>query len=149
MRYAVTEPNAGSDARTLETHRRPRHGAGDWVINGEKWFVTGPDNTDFMVVQAMVVDGGDRLPTLFFVDYDGPASGCRPIPPTRTPSPTATRSSCSRTFAFRIRRGSGAIGAADELANEWFVERADPHRRALHGCDGAAAHARRRVGDEA
>ena len=30
---------------------------GDWVINGEKWFVTGPDNTDFMVVQAMVVEG--------------------------------------------------------------------------------------------
>ena len=53
--YAVTEPNAGSDARTLET-TAVRDGDG-WVINGEKWFVTGPDNTDFMVVQAMVVEG--------------------------------------------------------------------------------------------
>ena len=37
--YAVTEPNAGSDARTLET-TAVRDGS-DWVLNGEKWFVTG------------------------------------------------------------------------------------------------------------
>jgi acyl-CoA dehydrogenase len=53
--YAVTEPNAGSDARRLET-TAVRDGSG-WVINGEKWFVTGPDITDFMIVQAAVVDG--------------------------------------------------------------------------------------------
>ena len=34
--------------------------------------MTGPDNTDFMIVQAMVVEGDERLPTLFFVDYDTP-----------------------------------------------------------------------------
>jgi alkylation response protein AidB-like acyl-CoA dehydrogenase len=69
--YAVTEPGAGSDARTLAT-TAVRDGDG-WVLNGEKWFVTGPDNTDFMVVQAMVVDGDHRQPTLFFVDYDTPS----------------------------------------------------------------------------
>ena len=45
---------------------------GDYVLNGEKWFVTGPDDTDFMIFHANVVDGERRLPTLFLVDYDTP-----------------------------------------------------------------------------
>ena len=117
--YAVTEPNAGSDARTLET-TAARDGS-SWVLNGEKWFVTGPDNTDFMVVQAQVVDGDRRLPTLFFVDYDTPGLRMRADP------------SYMHTFADRhpqfvledVRVGDearlGAVGAADDLANEWFV----------------------------
>lgn len=117
--YAVTEPNAGSDARNLET-TAVRDGSG-WVLNGEKWFVTGPDNTDFMVVQAMVVDGGDRLPTLFFVDYDAPGVRMKADP------------AYMHTFAdrhpqfvledVRIPDSArlGGIGAADDLANEWFV----------------------------
>ena len=103
--YAVTEPNAGSDARTLET-TAVRDGA-DWVINGEKWFVTGPDNTDFMVVQAMVVEGDERRPTLFFVDYDAPGvthEGRSGLHAHVRRSPPAVR--CSRTSACRMRRGS-------------------------------------------
>jgi alkylation response protein AidB-like acyl-CoA dehydrogenase len=117
--YAVTEPNAGSDARTLETTAM-RDGAG-WVINGEKWFVTGPDNTDFMVVQAMVVDGGDPKPTLFFVDYD--ASGL-----TRKADPDYMHTFADRHPQWLLENVRvpdsarlGGIGAADELANEWFV----------------------------
>ena len=35
---------------------------GDYVLNGEKWFVTGPpDDTDFMIFHCVVVDG-DRAP---------------------------------------------------------------------------------------
>ncbi len=117
--YAVTEPNAGSDARTLET-TAVRDG-GDWVINGEKWFVTGPDNTDFMIVQAMVVEGDTRLPTLFFVDYDLPGVRMQYDP------------NYMHTFADRhpqfvledVRVPDaarlGGVGAADDLSNEWFV----------------------------
>ena len=117
--YAVTEPGAGSDARTLAT-TAVRDGS-DWVINGEKWFVTGPDNTDFMVVQAMVIDGDDRLPTLFLVDYDLPGVRMQYDP------------DYMHTFADRhpqfvledVRVPDGArlgdVGAADALANEWFV----------------------------
>jgi len=117
--YAVTEPNAGSDARTLAT-TAVRDGT-DWVINGEKWFVTGPDNTDFMIVQVSVVDGAERRPTLFLVDYDAP--GVR----------LAYDPSYMHTFADRhpqfvledVRVPDsarlGAVGAADDLANEWFV----------------------------
>jgi alkylation response protein AidB-like acyl-CoA dehydrogenase len=117
--YAVTEPGAGSDARTLAT-TAVRDGS-DWVINGEKWFVTGPDNTDFMVVQAMVVEGDERLPTLFLVDYDVPGVRMQDDP------------NYMHTFADRhpqfVLEGVrvpdaarlGGIGAADDLTNEWFV----------------------------
>ncbi len=117
--YAVTEPGAGSDARTLAT-TAVRDGRG-WVINGEKWFVTGPDNTDFMIVQAMVVDGESRLPTLFLVDYDLPGVRMQYDP------------NYMHTFADRhpqfvledVRVPDaarlGGVGEADNLANEWFV----------------------------
>jgi acyl-CoA dehydrogenase len=117
--YAVTEPNAGSDARTLAT-TATRDGS-DWLINGEKWFVTGPDNTDFMVVQAMVVDGDERLPTLFFVDYD--TKGL-----TKKADPDYMHTFADRHPQFLLEdvrvpdsARLGGIGAADDLANAWFV----------------------------
>jgi len=117
--YAVTEPGAGSDARALEA-TAVRDGAG-WVLNGEKWFVTGPDVTDFMIVQVMVEEAGDRLPTLFLVDYDTPGLRMQADP------------DYMHTFADRHPQfvledvhvpdsaRLGGIGAADDLANEWFV----------------------------
>ena len=117
--YAVTEPGAGSDARTLAT-TAVRDG-GDWVINGEKWFVTGPDNTDFMIVQAMVAEGESRRPTLFLVDYDLPGVRMQYDP------------NYMHTFADRhpqfvledVRVPDaarlGGVGEADNLANQWFV----------------------------
>jgi acyl-CoA dehydrogenase len=117
--YAVTEPNAGSDARSLET-TAVRDGA-DWVLNGEKWFVTGPDITDFMIVQVAVVDGDQRLPTLFLVDYDTP--GLR-----KSYDPNYMHTFADRHPQFvledvRVPDSArlGAVGAADDLANEWFV----------------------------
>ena len=117
--YAVTEPNAGSDARTLAS-TAVRDGS-DWVLNGEKWFVTGPDITDFMIVQVAVVDGERRLPTLFLVDYDTP--GLR-----KSYDPNYMHTFADRHPQFvledvRVPDSArlGEVGAADDLANEWFV----------------------------
>jgi len=117
--YAVTEPDAGSDARTLAT-TAVRDGD-EWVLNGEKWFVTGPDNTDFMVVQAMVVDGDRRQPTLFFVDYDLPG-----VRMAADPAYMHTYADRHPQFVLEDVRVPdslrlGDVGAADDLANEWFV----------------------------
>jgi alkylation response protein AidB-like acyl-CoA dehydrogenase len=117
--YAVTEPNAGSDARRLET-TAVRDGS-DWVINGEKWFVTGPDITDFMIVQAAVVDGDERRPTLFLVDYDTPG-----VRMSYDPSYMHTFADRHPQFVLEDVRVPdsarlGDVGAADDLANEWFV----------------------------
>jgi acyl-CoA dehydrogenase len=65
--YAITEPNAGSDIGNLQT--KATWVDGGYVLNGQKWFVTGGDRAVFLLVVASV----DGQPTIFFVDRD--ASG--------------------------------------------------------------------------
>jgi acyl-CoA dehydrogenase len=68
--YAVTEEHAGSDPSGIATTAH-RTDAG-FRIDGEKWFVTSGDVAAVYIVMANVVDGGERLPTLFLVDRDTP-----------------------------------------------------------------------------
>ena len=49
--FAITEPGAGSDARSIRTTAR-REGD-EWVINGEKTFITGGNDADFTMVFAV------------------------------------------------------------------------------------------------
>ncbi|MEA2549400.1 MAG: acyl-CoA dehydrogenase [Chloroflexota bacterium] len=127
--YAITEPNAGSDARTLEATAVRDPSTDGYVLNGEKWFVTGPpDETDFMIFHCLVGgdDGGpggvDPQPTLFLVDYDTPGV-------TMTHDPDYTHTFADRHPQFvledvRVPASAilGGLGRADELTNEWFVE---------------------------
>ena len=120
--YAITEPNAGSDARTLQATATRDATTGDWVLNGEKWFVTGPDDTDFMIFHAIAVDGDERRPTLFLVDYDTPG-----LKMTNDPDYTHTFADRHPQFVLEdvhVKADAvlGAVGTADELTNEWFVE---------------------------
>ena len=124
--YAITEPNAGSDARTLAATARRDPASGDYILNGEKWFVTGPpEETDFMIFHcnAVVAAGlDDPQPTLFLVDYDTPGV-------TMQHDPDYTHTFADRHPQFvledvRVPASAilGGIGRADELTNEWFVE---------------------------
>ena len=122
--YAITEPNAGSDARTLAATATRDPATGDYVLDGEKWFVTGPpDETDFMIFHCVVVEpDGERRPTLFLVDYDMPGVTMK-----RDPDYTHTFADRHPQFVLenvRVPRAAilGGIGRADELTNEWFVE---------------------------
>ncbi len=122
--YAITEPGAGSDARTLQATAVRDPATGDYLLNGEKWFVTGPpDETDFMIFHGVVVEpGGDRRPTLFLVDYDTPGVELR-----HDPDYTHTFADRHPQFVLsdvRVPASAilGGIGQADELTNEWFVE---------------------------
>ena len=65
--YAVTEAEAGSDPGGIAIDCGRRRTAG-WRINGEKWFVTSGDVARVLIVMANVVDGADRLPTLFLIE---------------------------------------------------------------------------------
>jgi acyl-CoA dehydrogenase len=120
--YAITEPGAGSDARTLQATATRDGRSGEWILNGEKWFVTGPDDTDFMIFHCLVVDGDRRLPTLFLVDYDAPG-----VRMSHDPDYTHTFADRHPQFVLedvRVRDDAilGEVGTADELTNEWFVE---------------------------
>jgi alkylation response protein AidB-like acyl-CoA dehydrogenase len=68
--FAITEPGAGSDARSIRTSA-VRDGE-EWVINGEKTFITGGNEADFCMVFA-VTDrerGANGGVTCFLVDRD-------------------------------------------------------------------------------
>ncbi len=95
---------------------------GTWRLNGEKWFVTGPDDTDFMIFHAIAVDGDRRLPTLFLVDYDTAGVTLK-----YDPDYTHTFADRHPQFVLEdVRVGDdailGGVGEADALTNEWFVE---------------------------
>jgi len=121
--YAVTEPGAGSDARALAATAVRDSATGEYLLNGEKWFVTGPpDETDFMIFHCLVVDGDERRPTLFLVDYDTPGV-------TMTHDPAYMHTFADRHPQFvledvRVPAAAilGGVGQADVLTNEWFVE---------------------------
>ncbi|EHR63250.1 acyl-CoA dehydrogenase family protein [Saccharomonospora cyanea] len=68
--FAITEPGAGSDAKAIRTTAR-RDGS-DWVINGEKTFITGGNEADFAMVFAVTdpEKGANGGVTCFLVDRD-------------------------------------------------------------------------------
>jgi acyl-CoA dehydrogenase len=70
--FALTEPEAGSDATRIRT--RAERAEGGWVLNGRKHFITGGHHADFALVFA-VTDAEKRAHggiTAFFVDRDTP-----------------------------------------------------------------------------
>jgi acyl-CoA dehydrogenase len=68
--FAITEPGAGSDARAIRT-KAVREGD-DWIITGEKTFITGGNEADFCMVFAVTDPdrGADGGVTCFLVDRD-------------------------------------------------------------------------------
>ncbi len=71
--FAMTEPDAGSDTRNLKT--TAVKDGNEWVINGEKTFITGGNDADFTMVIAVTdkelhaKTGRDGV-TCFIVDRD-------------------------------------------------------------------------------
>ena len=67
--FAMTEPSpgAGADPSMLATHA-VRDGD-DYVINGVKWFITGAEGADYVIIMARMEDGSA---TMFLSDMDRP-----------------------------------------------------------------------------
>lgn len=71
--FAMTEPGAGSDTRNIRT--TAVKDGNEWVINGEKTFITGGNEADFVMVMAITdkekhrASGRDGV-TCFIVDRD-------------------------------------------------------------------------------
>jgi acyl-CoA dehydrogenase len=80
--FALTEPGAGSDARSIQT-RAVRDG-GDWVIRGTKQFISHADHADYVILVA--VTGEDETSkgmrprfTTLLVDKDLPGVEVTPV----------------------------------------------------------------------
>ena len=67
--FAMTEPSpgAGSDPSMLST-TATKDGDG-YIINGTKWFITGADGADFVIIMARLDDGSA---TMFLSDMNAP-----------------------------------------------------------------------------
>jgi acyl-CoA dehydrogenase len=78
---AMTEPDAGSDVRSMKCAAR-RDGT-DWVLNGTKHFISHADAADFIIVFAATGEedtpsGTKKRITGFLVDRDTPGFEIRP-----------------------------------------------------------------------
>lgn len=111
--FALTEPGAGSDARAITTSAR-RDGD-DWVITGQKTFITNGNDADYAIVFA-VTDPERRGVTAFLVDR---AAGW-----TSTPIPTMGSWHEPATLFFddvRVPASAvlGEVHKGFELAMRW------------------------------
>jgi alkylation response protein AidB-like acyl-CoA dehydrogenase len=109
--FAITEPGAGSDARNIRTTARPD--GGDYVINGEKTFITRGNEADFVMVFAVVPDAGV---TCFLVDRDMGWKS-EPIPTMGEWGPASLVFEDVRVPAGNIL---GEVGQGFDLAMAWI-----------------------------
>ena len=66
--YAITESESGSELDVSATAKKVD---GGYIVNGEKWYVTGANHADFFFIQAVIHDGYDEIgDALFFLDMD-------------------------------------------------------------------------------
>jgi alkylation response protein AidB-like acyl-CoA dehydrogenase len=118
--YAVTEAEAGSDPGAVTTTAVAT--GGGWRINGEKWFVTSGDVARVLIVMANVVDGPERLPTLFLIEPSAPG-----VAFVDDPKFTHNYPHGHPTIRFsEVEVGPaaviGGVGAGEELQRAWFTE---------------------------
>jgi acyl-CoA dehydrogenase len=112
--WAVTEPGAGSDVGSIVT-KAVKHG-GDWVINGEKWFVTDADNATFFIVLAWA---GEEQ-SLFLVPRDNP--GVRIVRyPRFMHDPYISKHAEMRFEDCRVPDSDRVPSSGQEGAKAWFT----------------------------
>jgi acyl-CoA dehydrogenase len=118
--YAVTEAEAGSDPGGISSTAVATDAG--WRINGEKWFVTSGDVARVLIVMANVVDGSDRLPTLFLIEPSAPG-----VEYVDNPRFTHNYPHGHPTIRFTdVEVGPdaaiGGIGEGEALQRAWFTE---------------------------
>ena len=144
--FAITEPGAGSDARNIRTSA-VRDGD-EWVINGEKTFITFGDIADFVMVFAVTdkEKGANGGVTCFLVDREAGWTSA-PIPTMGQWGPASLSFQDVRVPHSAIL---GEEGRGFELAMRWIGKgRYMLPARALGACERLVEmgmeHARNRV----
>jgi alkylation response protein AidB-like acyl-CoA dehydrogenase len=117
--FAITEPGAGSDAANIKM--RARRDGDDWILTGEKTFITGGNEADFAIVVAVtdpdrdVRDGGS---TAFLVDR---SMGWR-SEPIQTMGEGGPASLVFDDVRVPARNVLGEVGQGFKLGMEWIIK---------------------------
>jgi alkylation response protein AidB-like acyl-CoA dehydrogenase len=80
MAFAITEPDAGSNSHEITT--TARRDGDEWVLRGQKVWISGVDQADAMLVVGKLADSGKGTlrPALFVVPTDAPGLTAHRIP---------------------------------------------------------------------
>ncbi len=62
--FGLTEPNSGSDPGSMRTHAKQQGPDGDYVLNGQKMWITNSPIADVAVVWAKTLDHGSNTPVI-------------------------------------------------------------------------------------
>ncbi len=62
--FGLTEPNSGSDPGSMRTHARQLAPGGDYVLSGQKFWITNSPIADVMIVWAKTLDFGSDTPVI-------------------------------------------------------------------------------------
>ena len=115
--YAVTEPGAGSDTGNLKTTAEKK---GDhYIINGEKWFVTGGEKGLAVIVHTLTAPGEE---TLFLVDHGTPGMRIKRTPRFMNRSLDEHPEFVFEDCAVHESQMLGKLGEADSISKAWFRE---------------------------
>jgi alkylation response protein AidB-like acyl-CoA dehydrogenase len=122
--YAVTEADAGSDPSGISTVAVPTGdgGAGGYRISGEKWFVTSGDVARVLIVVANVLEGGEKLSTLFLVEPDANGVEFVDDPPFTHFYPHGHPTIRFTDVEVGADAVVGGVGMGDEIQRRWFTE---------------------------
>ncbi|MEJ2128788.1 MAG: acyl-CoA/acyl-ACP dehydrogenase [Woeseiaceae bacterium] len=131
--YAITEAGPGSDVAGIEA--TATKDGDDYILNGEKWYVTSGNLADFFWFQAVLPDEEDEA--LFLVD-----AGTDGIEIIETPKFTHTYAAHHPTYRFNNVRVSsaqrvGKPGDGMAFTHSWFR-----HERLMIGARSCGAAAR-------
>ena len=118
--YAVTERDAGSDPSGIASTAERTDGG--YRLNGEKWFVTGGDHAAVYVVMANLIDGADRLPTLFVVDAQLPGIEIVDDPAFTHNYPDGHPTIRFTDVEIADTEVIGGVGNGEDLQRSWFTE---------------------------
>jgi len=120
---AMTEPQAGSDLRSMKTTALP-HG-GDFIINGTKHFISHADHADFVILFAASGEensarGKRKLITAFLIDKGAPGFEVRPG--YRNVSHRGYTNSILQFTDCRVPKSAvlGEVHRGFEVANTWL-----------------------------
>ena len=135
--FALTEPSGGSDpARAIRT--TAVLDGDEWVLNGEKTFISGADRADFGITFARTdPDKGRNGITCFIIDTDSPGFHVRRVVHTLRSSHYATELEYDN---LRVPRANvlGEVNRGFAIANDRLTRQRIPYAA---GCIGVAIRA--------
>lgn len=112
--FCLTEPNAGSDVAAIES--RARRDGDDYVIDGEKVYISGGSVADYVIFFAKTGDDGTRAISAFVVPADSPGFSVprtdRKMGVIGVPTANIVLQECRVSAANRLGEDGRAFGTA-------------------------------------